>query len=366
MHPGPARRARLAQILVNEGIDAVLLSTPVSMGYLHGYPEAGGERFLTLALSAGGDVALLAPALAETQARRCGIADVRVWRDGEDPLALAATLAHEWNLRTGIVAVDDEMTARLLLQWQAVLPAALFRPAGEALGQVMRSKDAQELDAMRRAGAISDAAFTAVVPHLRAGMTELQVQRLLEDAQRERGGKPTFCIVATGSGSAEPHHHSDGTVLRDGDVLILDFGCEVEGYQSDITRTVCLGTPPPGADEVYAIVLAAHRAGREAVSPGVPAEVVDTAARGVIEAAGYGEAFMHRTGHGIGTRVHEPPYLVAGNDAPLVEGDCFSVEPGIYLPGRFGIRIENIVTVGPKGAVSLNAEPPESLLRCGA
>ncbi|MBI3721857.1 MAG: M24 family metallopeptidase, partial [Fimbriimonas ginsengisoli] len=176
------------------------------------------------------------------------------------------------------------------------------------------------------------------------------------------GGVPTFCLVGAGANGAEPHHETDATPIRDGDVVVLDYGCEVDGYQSDITRTVALGDPGEEAHRVYHVVYQAHLAGRRAIQPGVSGRDVDRDARKVIVEAGYGEWFVHRTGHGIGMRGHEEPYVAETNTEPLDVGNCVSVEPGVYLPGRFGVRIENIVTVEEGGERSLNDEPLAELL----
>lgn len=359
---GIRRTDALAQTLVAEGVDAYFACTPVSMGYLHGFHEDAHERLLILAVSAKGEVRMVAPALSAEQARKVGIDDVRPWRDGEDPLQHVFQLADDWDLRSAIIAVDDAMRAQTLLTLQQALPAALFKAGGPILAQRMRRKEPGELDAMRRAARIADEAFVAVAPQIQAGMTERQVDTMLRDAMAERGGVPTFCITATGKNGAEPHHLSDETIIQAGDVLVLDFGCDVEGYKSDITRMVAVGEPSdPDARKVHDIVHRAQAAARAIVRPGVAAGEVDAAARRVIEEAGYGAYFIHRTGHGIGMQGHEEPYIIGGSTHRLEPGECFSVEPGIYLPGRFGVRIENIVTVTEDGVESLNAEPASSL-----
>ncbi len=225
----------------------------------------------------------------------------------------------------------------------------------------MRVKSAEELDLLRRAAKIADDAYIALLPHLQAGMSEREVDHFLRNAMAKGGGEPTFCIIAAGANGAEPHHLSDDTRLKDGDVVIMDFGCHVEGYQSDITRTVAIGHASEEAKKVYQVVYDGHMAGRRVIQPSTPAEQIDAAAREVIASAGYGEFFMHRLGHGIGRKGHEEPYIIAGNVSPVEVGHCFSIEPGIYLPGRFGVRIENIVTVTSDGHESLNAEPPAEL-----
>jgi Xaa-Pro dipeptidase len=355
------RIRRFSEVLQSEGVDAFFGHSPITMGYLHGVHEHGGERFLTLAVRATGEVHMICPALSESQARRAGVKEVSSWRDGEDPMPLFVRLADAWDLRSGILAVDDDMPAQMLLKMQAALPTALFKPAQPLVSQLMRSKEPGELDLMRQAARIADEAWVEVRPKIQVGQSERQVAAMLYEAMAGRGGEPTFAIVATGAGSAEPHHLSDDTPLRDGDVVVIDFGCKVGGYNSDITRTVALGDPGDEARRVYDVVLEAHQAGREAARAGVECQAVDRAARRVIEAAGYGEFFVHRTGHGIGMRGHEEPFVVEGNDEALVSGNCFSVEPGIYLPGRFGVRIENIVAATEDGFESLNAEPEARL-----
>lgn len=366
MHDGAGRIERLVDGLGEAGWDAFLAQSPVAMGFLAGFHEHAGERFMALAVSARGEVRLICPALSENQARRAGIRDIRSWKDGEDPLALFEALADEWGLRSGIVAVDPSMPARMLLQIQDALPAALFKDGEEILSGVMRRKQPEELDLLRRAGKIADDAFDEVLPQIRAGQTELQVDLMLRDAMAARGGKPTFCIVAAGANGAEPHHFSDDTVLKSGDVVVLDFGCDLEGYQSDITRTVGIGQTSDRAKQMYDLVYRAHMAARQAIRAGVPASDVDAAARQVIEAAGCGDAFFHRTGHGIGTQGHEAPYISSANHAPLEAGNCFSIEPGVYFEGELGIRIENIVAATEDGHESMNVDPSPTLIECGA
>lgn len=356
-----ARIDRLAQVLQDNGIDAYFACTPTSMGYLAGFKEYGHERFMALAINARGEVVLICPALSEQQAKKSGLEDIRPWADGQDPLTLFQSLATDWNLRSSILAVDDEMSARQLLQMQAVLPAALFKPGLPLLGNLMRKKDEHELSAMRKAAEIADEALAAGLKAIRPGATEAEVSQALSNEMQRLGGKPTFAIVGTGRNGAEPHHLTDDTKIQTGDAIILDFGCDYEGYQSDITRCASCGTASEEAQKVYKIVLEAHNAARAIIRPGVTPEQVDQAARQVIEQAGYGEFFMHRTGHGIGMQGHEDPFIVQGNTTPLESGECFSIEPGIYLPGKFGIRIENIVTVTPDGHESLNHEPARTL-----
>lgn len=345
-----------------DSIDAVFLTSPISMGYFHGFREEGHERFLSLAVRSSGDVHLIAPSLSENQARRAGIESISTWADGQDPMERAKTLAKEWDLRAGVIAVEPDMLAEHVLQLQSALPAALFRSGRSLLEELMRSKDADEMKSLRAAAKIADDATPDAYAAAKAGASELEVDQAIRKAMSTRGGPPTFCIVAAGAGSAEPHHGSADVALKSGDVVVLDFGCSSEGYQSDITRTVCVGPASDEAKKVYEIVLQAHQAAAEAARAGVTSHEVDAAARSVIEKAGYGPRFVHRTGHGIGQRVHEAPNIISGSGVILAEGDCFSIEPGIYIEGKFGVRIENIYTIEGGRAVSLNAPPPSELL----
>lgn len=335
----------------------MVLCAPQTLAYFSGLAESGHERFLGLFVRADGAAALVCPKLTETQARRHGIEDVRAWADGESWTALVEGVCRDWGLGTGTtIAVEDELWAGHLLTLMQALPGRKFVSGGPAVSGLMRAKDAAEIEALRRAGAIVDAVYADVKGRLRVGMTELEVEEMLRSGVHAHGVKSTFCIVATGAGGAEPHHLNDETRLAEGDVLVLDFGCAFEGYQADITRCVAVGEPDPEAFRVYETVYRAHMASFTSARAGATSGAVDEAGRAVIREAGYGEYFTHRTGHGIGLRGHETPNIAPGSDVVLEEGDCFSIEPGIYLPGRFGVRLENIVAIQDGRCVSLNAE----------
>jgi Xaa-Pro aminopeptidase len=360
------RLNRFRAILADGGIDCYLACMPISMGYLAGFFESGGERLLVLAVRPEGEPAMIVPALSKTHASATGIQDIRSWSDGEDPYKLFEDLSNEWRLQTAVIGVDDETPACYLLEMQRVLPAALFKCAGDEMALLRKRKSAEELALMRRAAHIADAAVGDVLASAPLGKTETAIASIINSAMTDRGGSPTFCIVAAGANGAEPHHVSGRGELKYGDVVVMDWGCSLEHYLSDTTRTICVGRASDEAKAVYRIVREAHMAAREVVRPGIACEEVDKAARAVIEAAGYGEYFIHRTGHGIGLMGHEPPHMVKGSVSLLEEGQCFSVEPGIYLPGRFGVRIENIVAVTSDGHESLNSEPAIELIEVGA
>lgn len=349
-----SRILKLAHHLGESGYDAFLAQTPISMGYLSGFFEDGHERFLTLAIHKSGQVRLICPALSQIQAKRIGIEDIRAWRDGEDPLEHFQEMAEDWNLRSGMIAVDDHLPAKMLMEMQTALPAALFKPGGLVIAELMSRKDDAELALMKRAGQIADETFEVVKGNLKEGLTELEVREMIEFEMKNWGGVPQFCSVCFGPGSAESHHINSSTRLKPDTIVLIDFGCTYEGYCSDITRTMVFGKATQEQKDLYQIVYKAHEAAKEIGKVGAIPKDMDRAARAVIEAAGYGEFFTHRTGHGIGMQVHEEPNINSTNDKPLERGNCFSIEPGIYLEGNCGIRLENLYYSTDEGLVSFN------------
>lgn len=356
-----SRLAALSQVLAQEGFDAYLACRPISMGYLAGFWEDPHERFLVLAVHSSGEVRLIAPALSASQATRIGIKDVRPWSDGEDPNRHVLELAEDWRLKGGMIAVDAEMPARFLLNLQQCLPAALFKDGESILAQLRAKKEPDELAKMKRASEIADQALQAGIEAIKVGATEQQVANALKKAMAGKGGIPTFCIVATGAGSAEPHHLTDETPIKKGDLVLMDYGCSWQGYQSDITRVVCAGAATEKQKEVYRIVRQAHQAALDGIRPGVTGAEADQMARRVIDEAGFGADFFHRLGHGIGLEGHENPNLASNNHQALEAGNCCSVEPGIYLSGEFGVRIENLIHITESGNLSFNADAPLKL-----
>lgn len=332
------------------------------MRYLTGWAESGHERLLVLWVPAVGEPVFLVPGINAAQAERnpAGLRDVRGWGDAEG--WDSAFLALLTEAGEGAILIDEEMQAGHLLALQALAPERTFQSASALMTGLRQCKTAAELDALTRSGAVTDAVYAECLPLLREGITEREVKEAVAKAYERRGTRPEFAIIAFGENTALPHHASGDRALRRGDLVIMDIGCRVDDYFSDITRTVAFGEPEPEARKVYEIVYRAHQAAFAAGRPGVTGEAIDRAARDVIEAAGYGQFFIHRTGHGIGLSGHEPPNIVAGNTQPVEVGMCFSDEPGIYLPGRFGVRIENCVTVIADGLRSLNAAPPAELL----
>jgi Xaa-Pro aminopeptidase len=358
------RIARLQQEMRAEGASGALLAGTDQMRYLTGWREGGHERFVGLFVPAAGDPAFLVPAMNAEQARHtpAEIEHVVGWSDSTGWLDAARELLAGWSSVNSLL-VDDELLSVHLLALQQAFPHTRFAAAGDVMSRLRAVKTDAELRALEAAAAMIDDVFADVIVQLVEGVTELEVAEMVLGAIRVRGSRASFTpLICFGPNAALPHHHTRSRSLRRGDIIIVDIGCTADGYASDITRTISFGEPSdPEAARVYDVVFRAHMAARAAAKPGVSGEFVDAAARSAIADAGYGDAFLHRTGHGIGLSVHEPPNIVSGNREPLSAGMCFSIEPGVYLPGRFGVRIENIVTVTPTGVRSLNAEPEPRL-----
>ena len=278
---------------------------------------------------------------------------LRSWDETDDPIAIVADLVGA----AGSLAIGDRTWARFLVDLQAALPAARFTRGSEVMGPLRARKDAAEVEALRRAGAAAD----RVAAELQAGdielvgRTEAQVSAELGRRLRAEGHhRVNFAIVAAGANAASPHHEPGDRVIEEGEVVLCDFGGTMLdddgiGYCSDITRCVHLGEPSAEMAEAYAVLLEAQQAAVAAAVVGTPCEEVDATARRIITEAGWGEQFIHRTGHGIGIEEHEDPYIVSGNGTPLEPGHAFSIEPGIYVPGRFGFRLEDIVVAADAG-----------------
>ncbi len=350
-----ARRAeRVRSRMRDLAIEALLLSLGADLPWLTGYTAMPLERLTMLVLPLDDDATLVVPRLeAPRVVERPEVFSLRPWEETEDPVAIVAGLVG----RRSTLAVSDRTWASFVLQLQAALPHARWQPASAATGPLRAVKDADEVDALSRAAAAADRVahqlLTGDIPLI--GRTEAEVSRELGDRLLSEGHeRVNFAIVASGPNSASPHHDPGTRPIGPDEAVVCDFGGTLDGYCSDITRTVFTGTPPSEYVAVYETVRAAQAAGVAAATSGRAAEDVDAAARQRISDAGYGSWFIHRTGHGIGIEEHEDPYLVEGNRTPLVPGNAFSVEPGVYLPRRFGVRIEDIVVVAEDGPVALN------------
>ena len=330
------------------GVDAVLLSVGPDLPYL-----------TMLVLPADGDATLVVPRLeAPRVVPRPEVFSLRSWDETDDPIAIVAGLVGS----ASRLAIGDRTWARFLVDLHGALPAARFTRGGEVMGPLRACKDAAEVEALRRAGAAADRVAVALQTGEieLVGRTEAEVSADLGRRLRAEGHRRVnFAIVAAGANAASPHHEPGDRVIREGEVVLCDFGgtmadADGVGYCSDITRCVHLGEPAPDMAEAYAVLLDAQGAAVASAVVGTPCEEVDAVARRIITDAGWGEHFIHRTGHGIGIEEHEDPYIVSGNAATLEAGHAFSVEPGIYVPGRFGFRLEDIVVAAGEGPESLN------------
>ena len=357
----PATRLADAAVAASlAGLDALLLTPGPDLRYIVGYDAHALERLTCLAVPADGDPFLLLPRLElpaaqASPAGRLGI-ELVPWDETDDPYALVArALSRQGRRSPAVVGLADRMWALMVLRFRAALPDAEQRLASLALGPLRARKSAAEVAALREAAEAIDRVHAEVPGWLRPGRTEEQVAADICEAIVAQGhSRADFAIVASGPNAASPHHTASDRVLRAGDAVVVDIGGTMPtGYCSDCTRTYSIGDPPDDFAAYYQVLKQAQHAACEAVRPGVSAESVDAAAREPITAAGYGEYFVHRTGHGIGLETHEDPYIVAGNTEQLRPGHAFSVEPGIY-PGPHGARIEDIVVCTESGCERLN------------
>ena len=353
------RRRRLQARLRTIDADAIICAPSRNLQYLTGLEMEPSERHFLLVVPASGPPTALVPALEETAVRETtSVAAVYTWRDDDDPRAAVRSLLTSVGVRGGRLLVDDTMWAQLTQDLRAVAPDATWGLASEALTALRITKDESELDALRAAAAAAD----ATVEDLRArddviGTTEAALAAWIRERLAAHGGSGVAFepIVAAGENGAKPHYRHGDREIRAGDPVVCDFGTRVDGYPSDTTRTFVAGSDPsPAYERVHGTVRDAQVAGIDAIEPGATTGAVDDAARSVVDAAGYGDAFVHRTGHGVGLEVHEPPYVVADGERTLESGMVCSVEPGIYLEGRFGCRIEDLVIVTDDGAERLN------------
>jgi Xaa-Pro aminopeptidase len=347
----PGRVSRLQEIMTADGVDAVLLSIGADLPYLTGYEAMDSERPTVLVIRVSGAPVLVVPLL---EAPRVDGSDVEMapWAETDDPYALVVGALGGARR----IAVGDQTRAANVLMIQAALPNVTWERASDLTARLRVRKEPEEVELLRAAAAAVDRVLGRVPDAVSfAGRTELDVARDLQALTVEEGHDvASFAIVGAGPNGASPHHEPGDRVIQVGELVVCDFGGRRQGYSSDVTRTFAVGPPSGEQEEVHAVVHAASGAARGAVQPGTTCEEIDREARRVIDDAGFGEFFIHRTGHGIGLEVHEHPYIVEGNETPLETGMTFSIEPGIYLPGRLGVRIEDIVACGPDGVDDLN------------
>lgn len=352
-----ARRARLQQALADANFAAAVVTSPAAGYYLTGVWLETGERANALVVFAKQDAVWVVHEMFRQEANAADV-QKQFWKDGANPYPIIAELVGS----DAVVAVDGHWEARHLLPFMAERPnAAGTMLADGVLGMLRERKDESEMADLERASHLADEVVDRIRTALTPGAQEALVAKRLAELWEEVGaaGMSFQPIVAAGTAGASPHHEPDENQVVAGSTVIVDTGGIYNHYCSDITRTFVIGEPTEEVAKVYECVLAAQKAGIAAAKPGVTLGAVDAAVRKVIEDAGYGEYFTHRTGHGVGLEIHEAPFVVGGNEQVLAPGMVMSVEPGIYLPGKFGVRIEDLIVIEASGGRSLNAAPKE-------
>ncbi len=353
------RRTRLQQILQDRGIDLLILAPGPDMAYLLNFWGHQSERPVLLCIAAESDPFIV---IAAFEARALPSLDrdieVATYGETEDPYELTKRMIDK-EFKARRVAVGDHMRARFLLGLQQQLTSSEFTHASQFIRDLRMVKDEDELTTLRDAGKRADSVLDSLLQGSLQSRTEADIGRTLQRLLENVGLREPGSIVASGPNGASPHHRSSDRVIQSGEFVTLDFGGTLNGYWADMTRTLAVGEPTEEMRTVYEVVKAAQQAGVDAVRPGRTCESIDSVVRSIISEAGFGDAFIHRTGHGIGLEEHEEPYIVSGNQLDLVAGMTFSIEPGCYLPGKFGIRIEDIVAVTSEGAERFNHFPRE-------
>jgi Xaa-Pro dipeptidase len=355
------RLNRLMELAGARGFDSLALVPGPNLFYLTGLSFHLSERPVVAVFPVGESPAIILPAFEAMKVEQTTVRlEVFSYTDEEGHAPAFRNACDAMGLSGQIVGVEPlQMRVLEARLFELHAPGSQLVPVGDVLAELRSCKDEHELEQMRRAIAVTEMALRSTMEQVRAGMTERAVAALLTVEMLQAGGEGMSFgpLVVAGPNAASPHAGPSDRPIGLGETIVVDCGVTVGGYAADITRTFAIGALEPELARVYEVVRAANEAGRAAAGPGVPAEEVDRAARAVIEDAGYGAYFTHRTGHGLGLEVHEPPYIVAGNEHPLEPGMTFTVEPGVYLPGRGGVRIEDDVVVTSDGAESLTTFP---------
>lgn len=365
MSPHVDRLAACQRQLAESDANAIILFPSRNLEYLTGFAEEPSDRALFLILTVDHEPVFFVPELVAQQVdERTPVEVIRTWSDREGAAAPLTELCSELGLDGDHLLVDETMWARFTHLLESTLPAATFGLAEELLAELRMRKDDAELAALRQAATAADTTMTAVraLGSDAVGMTEAELADWVEEKLTAVGGDSLSFepIVGSGPNGAMPHHTHGDRTIESGDPVVVDFGTRVDGYPSDQTRTVVFdGEPDETFQTVHEVVQQAQQAAIETVEPGVAAGAVDAAARETITDAGYGEQFIHRTGHGVGLDIHEEPMIVDSSDRLLEPNMVFSIEPGVYIPGEFGVRIEDLVVVTQDGCERLNTTSRE-------
>jgi Xaa-Pro aminopeptidase len=359
------RLARLRRRMEETGTDLVVLGPTSHLVWLTGLSPHGDERPVLLAVTRDG-AGMLMPALNVDSQRKKTDLPFFVWADADGPHAALAGLLQSLGLtgKTPRVVLDEMMRADFALLLLDALPGATRSFTAETVGALRAIKDEDEFGRLKRNAVLNDRVLEEAFAALRPGVTEDDIANVIREAYRGHGAQLEFVSVCFGENGAFPHHTSTQRVLGANEAILIDLGGRSEGYPSDMTRVGTIGTPPAEFGAVWDVVEKAVQAALAAARPGVPARMVDKAARDVITAAGYGANFPHRTGHGLGIDGHETPYITASSEQPLEVGNVFSIEPGVYLPGKFGIRLEEIVILRADGP-EIFSDLPRTPLKAG-
>lgn len=356
------RMNQLQTKMKEDGFQGAIFFPSPNLYYMTGFHTFPGERLLVAVMPVEGEPFFVAPKLFEGQIRQSAwISEIITWTDEENAYDKFRVLMESKGLTHGKFAVDDTAWAAQLLGLITALPKVQFSPVGHLLSSLRLRKSADEIAKIQQASQIVDDVVDLMRKTIQPGMREIEIAALMEFEMRKAGSAgPSFeTIVGSGPHSALPHYNAGERVVQNGDFIVLDFGAIYQGYCSDTTRTLAVGTPSPKMVEVYQIVREAQELGVRTARPGIKASEVDRVVRQYITEHGYGSYFTHRTGHGLGLEVHEEPYISGINDTILEPGMVFSIEPGIYIEGEFGVRIEDIVYLTATGCERFNRSSRE-------
>ncbi len=359
-----ARIERIKEVMREKGIDCLALSAGADLAYLTGYVGMPLERITLFVLGAYAPPTMIVPSLEVPRVfTEGGIFQLRAWADHENMMTVCANAIRAAAPPNPTVAINNTMRADHVLGLQHEMRFSRFVNADKVLRDLRVIKSAAEVHLLKDAAAAIDSVVGQLGELDWVGRTEKDMATDISSRILTVGHENVeFVIVGSGENGASPHHEPGDRTIARGDVVVVDIGGSKDGYCSDTTRCVAIGTPSDQVQQAYAALRSAQEAAVAAVRPGVTCSEIDAVARGALNESGYGKHFIHRTGHGIGLEVHEEPYLVAGNDEALVAGMCFSVEPGIYVDGQFGLRLEDIVAVTETGVESLNTTPHDLIV----
>lgn len=355
----------LTQFMNTSKLDVLILGPSSDLEYLTGIHPLADERFKALFILSDGRYFYIAPELyyEETREALGEDTDIITWGDSEGFLTAINKAEAKYGFDGKNIGVNDGIRAIDIIEISNIVHEK-FLNGSSIMENIRLIKTQSERDNLRKAALIADEAAKDIVKFIHPGMSEKDIKNKLEELLLEHGGQELAfeTIVASGPNSSRPHYNDSSRIIEENDVIIMDFGCRYNGYCSDMSRTVFVGEPTEEQKKIYSIVLEANTKGEARAMEGVTAEDVDLAARNVIREAGYGEYFINRTGHGVGTAVHEAPYIKEGNKQVLEDGMVFSVEPGIYIPGRFGMRVENIVLINDGKGEVMNKAPKDMII----